>query len=164
MRVGCSTQRCLLRASGFPCAPGRPVRRIHANLRALQQQRSWIQTSFHRCRQASLMVSMALEQQQTTQSQSASVAIITTLGCQYCKQAKEALHKAGVAYEEIEAGSQLDLLQTIKKSTGKSTVPQVPFQRSLCSAASTHNYVQLFTNAQCTSCTDICWGKVAGRL
>ena len=93
------------------------------------------------------MVCMALEQQQTAQSQSASVAIITTLGCQYCKQAKEALQRAGVAYEEIEAGSQLRLLQTIKKSTGKSTVPQVPFELSLCSTASTHIYLQLFTYA-----------------
>ena len=55
----------------------------------------------------------------------APVVVVTTLGCQYCKRAKDALQQAGIAFEEVEAGTQLDLLQTIKRSTGKSTVPQV---------------------------------------
>lgn len=76
-------------------------------------------------RQAGLMMATANGQQQTLQRDSAPVVVVTTLGCQYCKRAKDALQQAGIPFEEVEAGSQLDLLQTIKKSTGKSTVPQV---------------------------------------
>ena len=76
-------------------------------------------------RQGGLIMATANGQQQTLQRDSAPVVVVTTLGCQYCKRAKDALQQAGIPFEEVEAGSQLDLLQTIKKSTGKSTVPQV---------------------------------------
>jgi len=60
------------------------------------------------------------------------VAVITTLGCAFCKRAKDALRSAGVPFEEVELSQDLDLLRSIKKSTGLRTVPQV---RRGCHAA-----------------------------
>ena len=53
------------------------------------------------------------------------VAVITTLGCPYCRRAKAALGEANIAYEEIELSGDLDLLATVKRTSGQSTVPQV---------------------------------------
>ena len=53
------------------------------------------------------------------------VAVITTLGCTFCKRAKDALKSAGVPFEEVELSRDLDLLRSIQKSTGLRTVPQV---------------------------------------
>ncbi len=53
------------------------------------------------------------------------VAVITTLGCAFCKRAKDALRSAGVPFEEVELSQDLDLLRSIQKSTGLRTVPQV---------------------------------------
>jgi glutaredoxin len=57
--------------------------------------------------------------------QQPSVAIITTQGCPYCRQAKADLTAAGIPYTEILITDQLDVLAEIKKATGQSTVPQV---------------------------------------
>ncbi len=57
----------------------------------------------------------------------AQVVIVTTVGCQFCKRAKDTLQQAGVMYEEIEASNQLQLLNKIKETTGRRTVPQVIF-------------------------------------
>lgn len=40
-------------------------------------------------------------------------------------KAKRALKEQSIEYEEVEAGSQLELLNKIKQTTGKRTVPQV---------------------------------------
>ena len=40
-------------------------------------------------------------------------------------KAKRALKEQSIAFEEVEAGSQLELLNKIKQTTGKRTVPQV---------------------------------------
>ena len=53
------------------------------------------------------------------------VAIITTVGCQFCKRAKECLHKAQIPFQEIEASNQVELLKRVKHLTGRKTVPQV---------------------------------------
>ena len=58
-------------------------------------------------------------------NQSVEVAIITTVGCQFCKRAKETLKQAGLEYREIEASNQPELLNKIKETTGRRTVPQV---------------------------------------
>ncbi len=58
-------------------------------------------------------------------TQSVEVAIITTVGCQFCKRAKETLKQAGLEYREIEASNQPELLNKIKETTGRRTVPQV---------------------------------------
>lgn len=63
-------------------------------------------------------------------STSAPVAVITTIGCPYCKKAKDALKKEGIEYEDIELSSDLELLGKIKKATGQTTVPQVPLPSS----------------------------------
>ena len=41
-------------------------------------------------------------------------------------QVKDALTTAVIEYEEIELSGQLTLLESIKKTTGRTTVPQVP--------------------------------------
>jgi glutaredoxin len=56
---------------------------------------------------------------------SVEVAIITTVGCQFCKRAKDTLKQAGLDYREIEASNQPELLNKIKETTGRRTVPQV---------------------------------------
>lgn len=53
------------------------------------------------------------------------IVIVTTIGCQFCKRAKDRLHQTGLQYQEIEASSQLQLLSKIKDITGRRTVPQV---------------------------------------
>lgn len=53
------------------------------------------------------------------------VVIVTTVGCQYCKRAKDTLRAEKVEYNEIEASNQLELLNQIRATTGKWTVPQV---------------------------------------
>jgi len=58
-------------------------------------------------------------------SQQPSVAVVTTQGCPYCRQAKADLSAAGIPYSEILITDQLDILNEIKKATGQSTVPQV---------------------------------------
>ena len=40
-------------------------------------------------------------------------------------KAKRALKEQSIEFEEVEAGSQLELLNRIKQTTGKRTVPQV---------------------------------------
>ena len=53
------------------------------------------------------------------------VVVVTTVGCQFCKRAKESLQQSQVAFREIEASNQPDLLTRIKELTGRRTVPQV---------------------------------------
>ena len=53
------------------------------------------------------------------------VVIITTVGCPFCQRAKQSLQQEQIEYEEIEAGTQLELLNKIKATTGRRTVPQV---------------------------------------
>lgn len=60
------------------------------------------------------------------------VVIVTTVGCQYCKRAKDTLHAEKVEYNEIEASSQLELLDKIRATTGKRTVPQVGLAAQIC--------------------------------
>ncbi len=40
-------------------------------------------------------------------------------------KAKRALKEQSIDFEEVEAGSQLELLNKVKQTTGKRTVPQV---------------------------------------
>jgi glutaredoxin len=61
----------------------------------------------------------------STSSTQPSVAVVTTQGCPYCRQAKADLNAAGIFYTEILITDQLDVLNEIKKTTGQSTVPQV---------------------------------------
>lgn len=53
------------------------------------------------------------------------VVVITTVGCQYCKRAKDTLRTENVDFDEIEASNQLELLKQIRATTGQRTVPQV---------------------------------------
>ncbi|KAL3162490.1 hypothetical protein ABBQ32_010153 [Trebouxia sp. C0010 RCD-2024] len=53
------------------------------------------------------------------------VVVVTTVGCQYCKQAKDTLHTENVDFDEIEASNQMELLNKIRAITGKRTVPQI---------------------------------------
>ncbi|KAL3141127.1 hypothetical protein ABBQ38_003478 [Trebouxia sp. C0009 RCD-2024] len=53
------------------------------------------------------------------------VVVITTVGCQYCKRAKDTLRTENVDFDEIEASNQLELLKQIRATTGQRTVPQI---------------------------------------
>ena len=53
------------------------------------------------------------------------IAIVTTVGCPYCKKAKDALGKHNLHFEEIELSRDLELLRRIKETTKLATVPQV---------------------------------------
>jgi glutaredoxin len=52
------------------------------------------------------------------------IAIITTIGCPYCKMAKDALRRLNLRFAEIELSTDLDTLRTVKKATSQATVPQ----------------------------------------
>ncbi|PSC73843.1 hypothetical protein C2E20_3010 [Micractinium conductrix] len=64
-------------------------------------------------------------QQQQQEGKEPKVAVITTLGCKYCKATKAALQGAGIAFTEYDLGQQLEVLSQVKSATGQSTVPQV---------------------------------------
>ncbi len=52
--------------------------------------------------------------------------IYTTRYCPYCVAAKSLLKKKGVAYNEIDVGSDMDQReQMMKRSNGRMTVPQI---------------------------------------
>ena len=53
------------------------------------------------------------------------VVVVTTVGCQFCKRAKDTLKQAGLDYVEVDASNQHELLRIIKVSTGRRSVPQV---------------------------------------
>ncbi|KAI7842058.1 hypothetical protein COHA_004256 [Chlorella ohadii] len=55
----------------------------------------------------------------------AGVALITTLGCTHCKQAKAALQEAGLRFEVHELTDQIEVLARVTSVTGHATVPQV---------------------------------------
>lgn len=55
----------------------------------------------------------------------ATVGVVTTVGCPYCKKAKAALKAKGVQYQEAELGTARDILAQVKETTGQGTVPQV---------------------------------------
>lgn len=76
------------------------------------------------------------------------VAVVTTLGCPYCKKAKAALRNAGVPFEELELSEQLEVLTRIKQLTGQATVPQVWLRlpagtQAVCKAASSWRQIDL---------------------
>ena len=72
------------------------------------------------------IVAMASSSSPSSQQQNQpSVAVVTTQGCPYCRQAKADLTAAGIPYTEILITDQLDVLNEIKKTTGQATVPQV---------------------------------------
>ena len=51
--------------------------------------------------------------------------IFSTVGCPYCKQAKDLLKAEGVSFDDIELSGAADLRLKIKEATGSHTVPQV---------------------------------------
>jgi len=53
------------------------------------------------------------------------VAILTTLGCKFCRAIKAELKQAGIAFQDIDLSRQLEVLRKAKQITGQSTVPQV---------------------------------------
>lgn len=53
------------------------------------------------------------------------IAIITTVGCPYCKKAKQALRRLNLPFTEIELSTDLKTLRMVKEVTKQATVPQV---------------------------------------
>lgn len=53
------------------------------------------------------------------------VAVVTTVGCPYCKKVKEALTRSGIEYFEIDMTDRGQVLGKCKELTGWGTVPQV---------------------------------------
>lgn len=51
--------------------------------------------------------------------------VFSTVGCPYCKQAKDLLKAEGVAFDDIELSGDADLRLKVKEATGSHTVPQV---------------------------------------
>eukprot|EP01023_Acetabularia_acetabulum_P014133 TRINITY_DN16945_c0_g1_i8.p2 TRINITY_DN16945_c0_g1~~TRINITY_DN16945_c0_g1_i8.p2 ORF type:complete len:317 (-),score=50.50 TRINITY_DN16945_c0_g1_i8:57-1007(-) len=55
----------------------------------------------------------------------ASIVVVTTKGCPYCKKAKALLKEEGYDYSELELTTDKELLQKVKDFTGQRTVPQI---------------------------------------
>jgi glutaredoxin len=55
----------------------------------------------------------------------ARVALVTTVGCPFCRRAKAALAAAGVPYEELSLAERPEALAAVKAASGQATVPQV---------------------------------------
>jgi glutaredoxin len=53
------------------------------------------------------------------------VAVISTLGCPYCKQVKSSLKLTSIPFVEVDLSDHQECLQEVKSLTGKVTVPQV---------------------------------------
>ena len=70
---------------------------------------------------------MAMAQADETPSAEANpeVVVVTTVGCQFCKRAKDTLKQAGLEYVEVDASNQHELLRIIKETNGRRSVPQV---------------------------------------
>lgn len=96
----------------------------------------------------SAMAAKQTENNTAPPSQHPQVAVVTTVGCAYCKRAKEALRQAGFAYEEIELSRDLDLLRSIQQATGVRTVPQVLFSCCSCTRCTCLGSVVRFAQAQ----------------
>ena len=69
------------------------------------------------------------------------IVVVTTVGCQFCKRAKDTLKQAGLEYVEVDASNQQELLRTIKETTGRRSVPQVSAcSVGLCPACNSYVY------------------------
>lgn len=67
------------------------------------------------------------------------IAIVTTVGCPYCKKAKDALGRHNLHFDEIELTRDLELLRRIKETTKQSTVPQVRLMSALLGLQAYHH-------------------------
>jgi len=56
---------------------------------------------------------------------SAKVAVVTTAGCPYCKRVKAALREAEIDFQELDLSNKIEVLDSVKRASGQSTVPQV---------------------------------------
>lgn len=54
------------------------------------------------------------------------VVVFTTVGCPYCKRAKQALRELEVPFQEVDVSGQAELRGLLKSVTGETSVPQVP--------------------------------------
>ena len=64
------------------------------------------------------------------------VAVVTTVGCPYCKKVKDVLNQAGIQYVDVNMTDRGQYLQACKELTGWGTVPQVFVGGSLVGGAS----------------------------
>jgi glutaredoxin 3 len=55
----------------------------------------------------------------------ATIRLHTKKSCAYCAQAKQLLQRKGLAYEEIDLGSDPDIEANLAAQTGFRTVPQI---------------------------------------
>jgi len=55
----------------------------------------------------------------------ATIRLHTKKSCAYCAQAKQQLQRKGLAYEEIDLGSDPDIEANLTAQTGFRTVPQI---------------------------------------
>lgn len=55
----------------------------------------------------------------------ATIRLHTKKSCAYCAQAKQLLQRKGLAYEEIDLGSDTDIEANLTAQTGFRTVPQI---------------------------------------
>jgi len=55
----------------------------------------------------------------------ATIKLHTKKSCAYCAQAKQLLQRKGLAYEEIDLGSDPDIEANLTAQTGFRTVPQI---------------------------------------
>lgn len=55
----------------------------------------------------------------------ATIRLHTKKSCAYCAQAKQLLQRKGLAYEEIDLGSDPDIETNLTAQTGFRTVPQI---------------------------------------
>lgn len=134
------------------------------------------------CIKADMAVESGQQEAAPASAERPQVAVVTTLGCTFCKRAKDALRRESIAFEEIELSRDLDLLRSIQQATGLRTVPQVLFCTSYVQARcklmkSTlqcsrmpRQYTMIYDAIVMKGCkermvhvTGICWWQACGR-
>eukprot|EP00892_Ulva_mutabilis_P005886 jgi/Ulvmu1/366/UM001_0373.1 len=89
----------------------------------------------------------------------ATVGVVTTVGCPYCKKAKAALKEQGVQYQEAELGTARDILAQVKETTGQGTVPQIFIGGEFIGGAS--ELLDIIKKEELTQRLDAAAGKAA---
>eukprot|EP00899_Mesostigma_viride_P025605 jgi/Mesvir1/6229/Mv00907-RA.1 len=78
-----------------------------------------------------LMMAMAASNTSSRATNGQDVLIFTTPGCPYCRTAKKILSDANVAFDEVDVGSNSQLLSSLMSASGMKTVPQIFIQGAL---------------------------------
>lgn len=125
----CSASHCVLKITGFDtlyntASTPRLAKRICSRSRTLLP-RSF---GFNRVREqriSGLYVKRSCEVMGTESRQDHAVAVVTTVGCPYCKKVKDVLKQSNIEYIDVNMTDRGQFLQACKELTGWGTVPLV---------------------------------------